>query len=100
MCGSCATFSRASPRGRSFRRNMLMTRRTRALLVALSGALLGGFAAPKASAQVIYEPVRYEFGSGEYKFYYGGHDARVFRHVEADVDRMTYGSSVTRRPVV
>ena len=36
-----------------------------------------------ASAQIIYEPIRYQYG-GQTPFYYGGHDPEVFRFAQRD----------------
>jgi hypothetical protein len=74
-----------------------MSRRS-TLGLALAAALFG--CAASASAQVIYEPVRYQHGVGTDRFYYGGHDPRMFDHAMADIDRTSYGSAVTQTPVV
>ncbi len=66
----------------------------------LMAVALVGCIASAASGQVFYEPVRYEHGSGDAKFYYGGHHAQVFEHVAADVNRTAYSSAVTQVPVV
>lgn len=76
----------------------MSARRLRRVLVALSGLVLGGVGARAASAQVIYEPVRYQYGAGVEQFYYGGHDPLLFQHVGADIARTTYESRVTWTP--
>src|SRR2546423_699292 len=38
------------------------------------------------SAQIIYEPVRYQYGSGENVYYYGGSDPAMFRYAKHDVN--------------
>src|SRR5690348_13173020 len=48
---------------------------------AMLGALLLG-ASSSASAQVIYEPVQYQYFSGGRAYYYGGSDPQV--HVDAN----------------
>ena len=53
-----------------------------------------------ASAQVFYEPVRYQYGSGAATFYYGGHDPRVLHLAAAEADRLAYSSVVTGGHVV
>ena len=45
------------------------------IVVAFSSLLL----AAKASAQIVYEPVRYQYGCGPNVFYYGGSDPDVVR---------------------
>jgi hypothetical protein len=40
--------------------------------------------ASAASAQVIYEPVRYQYGSEGSRYYYGGTDPAVFRQAQRD----------------
>jgi hypothetical protein len=39
-----------------------------------------------ASAQIIYEPVRYQYGSGNTVYYYGGSDPAMFRYAKHDVN--------------
>ncbi len=75
-----------------------MRRRSTKLALALAAALFG--CVGSARAQVIYEPVRYQFGSGAATFYYGGHDPRAFDHAAADVERTAYQSAVAQTPVV
>ena len=49
-------------------------------LATLAALLL--LSASRSSAQVIYEPVQYQYGS-PVKYYYGGQDPRVFAAAEA-----------------
>src|SRR4051812_6193444 len=51
-----------------------------------------------ASAQVIYEPVQYQYGQHE-KYYYGGTDWRVFARAQRDGCQRVYGREVFQRPV-
>jgi hypothetical protein len=74
-----------------------MSRRSK-LGLALAAALFG--CVGSARAQVIYEPVRYQYGTGNATFYYGGHDPRMFDHAVSDIDRTRYSSAVTQVPVV
>src|SRR5207248_1694221 len=53
-----------------------------------------------ASAQVFYEPVRYQYGSGAETFYYGGHNPRVLDFAALDIRRQSYSSLVTSEPIV
>jgi hypothetical protein len=48
-----------------------------------------------ASAQVIYEPVQYQYQYNGCTFYYGGHDPHVFDHVARDIERTSYQSLAT-----
>ena len=52
------------------------------------------------SAQVFYEPVQYQFGSGAGTFYYGGHDPRVIEDAKATIRSHEYSSVVNSRHVV
>lgn len=52
------------------------------------------FAATAASAQVFYEPVRYQYSAYGRTFYYGGNDPRLFGFVAEDVARTSYTSVV------
>ena len=45
--------------------------------------------APMACAQVIYAPVRFQYG-GELPFYYGGSNPHVIAHAWANRDRLGY----------
>ena len=50
-----------------------------------------------ANAQIIYEPVRYQYGEGNHRYYYGGNDPLVLEMAERQrcLDEMTdypYGS--------
>jgi len=53
----------------------------RYLVIALSVLLITSIASV-ASAQVIYTPVKYQYGSGESRYYYGGTDPHVFARAE------------------
>ncbi len=53
-----------------------------------------------ASAQVIYEPVRYQYHVAGATVYYGGHDPRVLDLVERDVIRTSYSAVTTISHVV
>jgi hypothetical protein len=53
-----------------------------------------------ASAQVIYEPVRYQYNVAGATVYYGGHDHRVLDMIERDVIRTSYSSVATSEHVV
>ena len=53
-----------------------------------------------ASAQIFYEPVTYQYGSGSGTFYYGGQDPRVFDLVPANLRSQEYSSVVRSVPVV
>lgn len=50
-------------------------------LSVLSLVCLTAFIASSAGAQIIYEPVRYQYGQGR-TWYYGGSDPRMFRVAE------------------
>ena len=52
-----------------------------------------------ASAQVFYEPVQYQFGSGNGIFYYGGHDPRVIDDAKTLIRSREYSSVVRSRHV-
>jgi hypothetical protein len=75
------------------------------MLRSLSGPLAAAFLlvsgfASAASAQVFYEPVRYQYGHGDGTFYYGGHDPRVFSYARQDIRRERVWSRFTMEPVV
>jgi hypothetical protein len=63
----------------------------------LAAAVFGLFASVglSASAQVIYEPVQYQYQYNGCTFYYGGHDPHVFDHVARDIERTTYQAAPT-----
>jgi hypothetical protein len=68
-----------------------MIRRPLAALLLFLGC---GCITTAASAQIFYEPVTYQYRTGEQTFYYGGHNPRVFDSVVNDVSRTTYTSVV------
>ena len=70
----------------------------RSLVVMLVVAVAGWMSS--VSAQVFYEPVQYQFGSGAGQFYYGGHDPRVIEDARATLHSREYLSVVNGRHVV
>lgn len=62
---------------------------TRSITAAVAGLLLLG-SSSYAGAQTIYEPVQYQYGEGDHRYYYGGSDPAVFDTAErrACVDRL------------
>ena len=63
----------------------------RSIAVVVAGILLLGTVASRAGAQTIYEPVQYQYGTGDHRYYYGGSDPAVFDLAErqACLDRLT-----------
>ena len=63
----------------------------RSIAAAVAGLLVLGGASSQAGAQTIYEPVRYQYGEGEHRYYYGGNDPAVFEMAErrACLDRLS-----------
>jgi hypothetical protein len=55
------------------------------MLTRICFALAIGFVAHSSQAQVIYEPVQYQYGD-QNKFYYGGTDQRVFERAAGPAD--------------
>lgn len=51
------------------------------LIVCVFGTIVG--------AQTIYQPVQFEYGRGEARFYYGGSDPTVFARAERETLRLT-----------
>jgi hypothetical protein len=68
-----------------------MTRRPFAAFLLLLGC---GAITTAASAQVFYEPVTYQYRTGDVTYYYGGHNPRIFDHVANDVARTSYTSVI------
>ena len=64
-------------------------------LIATSVALLTLTICSSGSAQVLYEPVQYQYHFASSSFYYGGTEARVFRYAAAAIQARDY-SSVAR----
>lgn len=62
---------------------------TRSLAATVAGLLLLG-SSSHAGAQTIYEPVQYQYGEGDHRYYYGGSNPAVFHTAErrACVDRL------------
>ena len=62
----------------------------RSIAVAVAGLLVLGVSS-QAGAQTIYEPVQYQYGEGEHRYYYGGNDPAVFEMAErrACLDRLS-----------
>ena len=60
---------------------MLRATVARALVAPAFAAVLLGVLASSASAQVIYEPVQYQYGA-EMKYYYGGSDPGAFAYAD------------------
>ena len=61
-----------------------MTRRPFAAFLLLLGC---GAITTAASAQVFYEPVTYQYRTGDVTYYYGGHNPRIFDHVANDAEQ-------------
>ena len=60
---------------------MLKSLTSRKSVLSLGALIVAALASSAASAQVIYEPVQYEYHVGsDYKFYYGGDNPLVFEH--------------------
>lgn len=60
-------------------------------VAAVAGLLVVvGASSSHAGAQTIYEPVQYQYGQGEHRYYYGGNDPAVFELAErrAWIDRL------------
>jgi len=80
-------------------------RRLAGLSVAVAGLLLGA-AGSVARGQVFYEPVQYQYGQGDGKYYYGGSDPAAFAHAErvsacgVMVGGHAYSTAVNSVPVV
>src|SRR5882672_8123393 len=89
-------YARPAPAAARSRGRFAMTRPFAVLLAFLC---CGGMTAA-ASAQVFYEPVRYQYSTGGVTFYYGGHDPRLFNYVAGDVESTAYTSVVNAPHVV
>src|SRR5687767_8084790 len=48
----------------------------------IAAAIVTLVSASFANAQIIYEPVQYQYGEGNHRYYYGGSDAAVFAYAE------------------
>ena len=67
----------------------------RATIAPALAAVLLGVLASSASAQVIYEPVRYQYGA-EMKYYYGGNDAHAHHYADRVLCRNGFPSMGNR----